>query len=264
VSVAGEHVIMCATEDRLGHVKARLRAEGADLARILFLDIREAQPTPSLPGDIEAIEAVVRATDTRFLVLDPALEFMASALDSHKQQDVQRFTAALAGMAHRTGAAVVTVRHLNKATGVSAVYKGAGSIAFVARARMALLIAKEKESGSRVLTVVKGNIGKDTHSVTFDIVEKDGSTAVAWGESTTLTADELVNQDPKRRGPAPEKREAARDFLSDLLANGPVAKQDALGRAKSAGLGRTLVYEAARQLGLITATLELKPAWRLP
>jgi hypothetical protein len=167
-------------------------------------------------------------------------------------------------MAHRTRAAVVTVRHLNKTSGVAAIYKGAGSIAFVARARMALLIAKDKENACRVLTVVKGNIGKDTHSATFDIVEKDDSTVVAWGEASVVSADELVNQDPKRRGPKPEKTEAARDFLTDLLGNGPVAKQEAVGRAKSAGIGRTVVYEAAKALRLQSVTVDLRAAWRLP
>jgi hypothetical protein len=193
------------------------------------------------------------------------LEFMAADLDSHKQQDVQRFAAALAGVAQRTGAAVVTVRHLNKSQGVSAVYKAAGSIAFIARARMALLAAKDKEHGGRVLTVVKGNIGKDTHAITFDVVEKDDGTAIAWGEPTVMTADELVNQDPKRRrGPAPEKAKAARDFLVSLVAGGPVVKEEAVRRANEAGVGRTVLYGAAKALGLVDCTVDRKRGWRRP
>jgi len=262
-----ETVIMLATEDRLGLIKARLRAEGANLDRVVFFDIREAQQTPCLPADISAIEALVTATGAALVICDPALEFMASALDSHKQQDVQQFTAALAGMAHRTGAAVVAVRHLNKATGGSAIYKGAGSIAFIARARMALLVAKDKARGCRVLTVVKGNLAKDTYSVTFDILEKGDSTIVAWGEQTTVTADELVNQvpRPKRHGPDPVAQHAARDFLAGFLADGAQSKEDVVREAKAANAGgRTVVYQAAKAMNLANCTVAGKPGWKLP
>jgi putative DNA primase/helicase len=256
-------VILCSTEDRLSTTRSRLRAEGADLHRVALLDIREAYSLV-LPGHATTLEAMIRAIGAKLLVLDPALEFMDPGLDSHKQQDVQQFTAALAGIAHRTGSAVLNVRHLNKSMGSAAIYKAAGSIAFVGRARMALLAAKDKESGGRVLAVVKGNIGRDSHAVAFDLTEKDGAPVVTWGDPVTISADELVNQDPKRHGPAPEKQEAARDFLAALLADGPVAKQEALRKAKAAGVGRTVVYATAKAMGLATCTLDLGPAWRLP
>jgi hypothetical protein len=259
-----EGVILFSTEDRLGHVKSRLRAEGADLNRVLLLDIREANSNPILPADIDLVESAVREYRAALVALDPALEFMAGNLDSHKQQDVQLFAASLGNMAHRTGAAVLTVRHLNKAQGVSAIYKGAGSIAFVARARMALMAAKDKENGGRVLSVVKGNIGKDSTAMSFDIVEKEGSTVVAWGEAVTVTADELVNQDPKKRGRPPAQVEGAVDMLRDMLAAGPMKVDDILRCAKAEGVSRATVYRAKRSMGLSACTLEMTSAWRLP
>lgn len=263
---SSESVLLFATEDRLGHVKARLRAEGADLNRIYLLDIREANTSPILPGDIDNVEALVKQARAGLVAFDPALEFMAAGLDSHKQQDVQLFAAALGGMAQRTGAAVLTVRHLNKGQGVSAIYKSAGSIAFVARARMALLASKDKESGRRVLAVVKGNIGKDTHAMTFDIVEHNDSTVVAWGEQSTMTADELVNQDPtkKRHGPAPAKVEAVTDLLRSLLSTGPMKVDEILRTAKHEGISRSRVYVAKREMKLQSCTIELASGWRLP
>jgi len=270
ISWAAKHsheapVLMLVTEDRLSHVAARLRAEGANLDRVFLLDIRQENCGPVLPSDINELERVVLDRGAALVVLDPALEFMSGELDSHKQQDVQRFTAALAGLAQRTKAAVVVVRHLNKTVGTSAIYKGAGSIAFVARARMALLVAKDKQHGGRVLTVVKGNFAKDTLSVTFDIVEKDGSTVVVWGEASTVTADELVNQQPKRHGPAPQKGEALRDLLTTLTATGAVAKAKVVAEAERQNLGsRTLVYEVAKKMGLADCTVDLKSGWKRP
>ena len=259
-----EGVILFSTEDRLGHVKARLRAEGADLNRVLLLDIREANSNPILPGDIDLVERAVREYRAALVAFDPALEFMEAGLDSHKQQDVQLFAASLGNLAHRTGSAILTVRHLNKAQGVAAIYKGAGSIAFVARARMALMASKDKENGGRVLSVVKGNIGKDSSAVAFDIHEKDGSTVVAWGEAVSVTADELVNQDPKKRGRPAAGVESAVDLLKDMLAGGPMKVDDILRVAKSEGVSRATVYRARRVMALSSCTVDLHSAWRLP
>ena len=260
-----EGVILFSTEDRLGHVKARLRAEGADLNRVLLLDIREANSNPILPGDIDLVEAAVREYRAALIAFDPALEFMGADLDSHKQQDVQLFAASLGNLAHRTGSAVLTVRHNNKAQGVAAIYRSAGSIAFIARARMALMANKDKENGGRVLSVVKGNIGKDSSAMSFDIVEKDGSTVVAWGEAVSITADELVNQDPgKKRGRPGVKVESAVDLLKEMLSAGAMKTADILRCAKSEGVSRTQVYEARKVLKLESCTVELHSGWRLP
>jgi hypothetical protein len=259
-------VIFLATEDRLSLGKARLRAEGADLDRVLFFDIHAEQVTPALPCDLAPIEALVRDTGAALVTFDPAIEFMEADLDLHRQQDVQRFVSGLSGMAHRTGAAVLTVRHLNKAAGSSAIYRAAGSIAFTGRARMALLAAKDKEHGGRVLTVTKGNVGRDTYAITFDIVERNGSTVVTWGEETFITADELVNQDPRRARGRPAKVDSTRAFLEDLLADGKcMAKTEVVETARAAKAGsRTVVFEVAKAMGLADVTVGGKPGWRLP
>lgn len=264
-STSDEGVLLFSTEDRLGHVKARLRAEGADLNRVLLLDIREANSNPILPGDIDLVEQAVREYRAALVAFDPALEFMGADLDSHKQQDVQLFAASLGNLAHRTGTAVLTVRHNNKAQGVAAIYRSAGSIAFIARARMALMANKDKENGGRVLSVVKGNIGKDSTARAFDIVERDGSTVVAWGEAVSISADELVNQDPaKKRGRPGVKTESAVDLLREMLAAGPMKTADILRCAKAEGVSRTQVYEGRKVLKLESCTLDLHSAWRLP
>lgn len=263
-------VVLVATEDALGATLVpRLRAEGADLDRVHLYDIRADQPPMSLPTSIAALEAVVRHAGAVFVGLDPAIEFMDPGLDSHKQQDVARFMGALNAMAQRTGAAVMTVRHWNKAVGISALHKAAGSIGFVGKARVAMTAAKDKESHNRVLAVTKSAVGSDLCAVTFDIVPRGGSSVVAWGERTTVTADDLVARDQVRRGtrgPTPDKREAARTFLLDLLADGmAMRKEEIVKAARKAGAGaRTLIHEVARELKLCSVTVQGRPGWKLP
>jgi len=99
-----------------------------------------------------------------------------------------------------------------------------------------------------VLTCYKGNHAKDTTAIAFDIIERDGSTVVVWGAPSAISADELVNQDPKRHGPAPEKTTAARDFLTDLLDDGPIGSAHAVAKGKAAGFSRSLLYLVVKQM----------------
>jgi hypothetical protein len=259
-------VIFFATEDPLGRVKARLRAEGADLQRVWFLDITQPNASPILPGDIAEVEQIVREKNAALLILDPALEFMEAELDSHKQQDVARFMGPLLGVAMRTGAALLTVRHLNKSGGSSALYRASGSIGFTGKVRIALLASKDAETGARALAVTKNNLGPDKHTVAFDIISRDGGSIVAWGEVLATSADELVNQEPKKKrdGPEPAKLEAATDMLRSMLAKGPMTVEDIVRCAKSEGISRSRVYVAKRVLKLESITVNLRSAWRLP
>lgn len=258
-------VIFFATEDPLGRVKARLRAEGADLERVLLLDITRPDATVMLPAHTQAVEEMVRERKAALLILDPALEFMEAELDSHKQQDVARFMAPLLGIAQRTGAALLTVRHNNKNAGASALHRASGSIGFTGKVRIALLAAKDNETGKRALAVTKNNLGKDRHTVTYDIVSRDDASVVAWGEVLAVTADELVNQEPaKRRGRPPARLEAAVDVLHSILESRPMKVEDVIRCAKSEGVSRTTAYAAADALKVEKITLQMKAAWRLP
>jgi hypothetical protein len=257
-------VVMLATEDPLGRVKARLRAEGADLERVWFLDIEKPNASPILPGDIAELEAVVTEKRATLLVLDPALEFMAGALDSHKQQDVSAFMRPLLSIAIRTRVAILTVRHNNKNAGASALHRAAGSIAFTGTARIALTAAKNAETGTRALATSKNNLSGDKHTVGYDIVSRGESSVVAWGEVLQTSADELVNQDPKRRGPAPEKLEAACDLLRSILSNGSfMPVEDILRCAKSEGVSRSRIYLAKPLVGVKIGSVKGRAAWAL-
>lgn len=258
-------VIFFATEDPLGRVKARLRAEGADLTRVLLLDITRTDSSVILPADTALVEELVIKHRAALLILDPALEFMEAELDSHKQQDVARFMGPLLAIAQRTGAALLTVRHLNKSGGSSALYRASGSIGFTGKVRIALLASKDGESGQRALAVTKNNLGKDKHTVAYDIVSKGDASVVAWGEVLATSADELVNQEPRKRsGPPPARLDAARDAVVGMLSNGPMQVDDVLRCAKAEGIGRTTVYEAARALRVEKVTVRMRSGWRLP
>jgi hypothetical protein len=258
-------VIFFATEDPLGRVKARLRAEGADLDRVWFLDITQPNASPILPGDVAQVEAAVVKHRAALLILDPALEFMAAELDSHKQQDVARFMAPLLGVAMRTNAALLTVRHNNKNAGASALHRASGSIGFTGKVRVALTATKNHETGARALAMTKNNLGKDRFTLAYDVVSKGDASVIAWGDVISTSADELVNQQPgkKKRGPPAAKLEAACDVLRELLSDGPMNVPEVVKAANERKVGRTVLYEAKAALEVEDVALNLRKAWRL-
>ena len=77
------------------------------------------------------------------MVVDPLMAFLSGDTNSHKDQDVRRALAPLASVAQRTGAAVLIVRHLNKAGGGNTPYRGGGSLGIIGAARAGLVVAED-------------------------------------------------------------------------------------------------------------------------
>lgn len=113
--------------------------------------------------------------------------------------------------AEDTDVAIVLVRHLNKAQGLSAKYRG-GSIGWIGGAHSALLVAEDPgDPELRVLAQAKTNLGRQAPPLSFRVAPPteelgepgSGTRAptIEWlGRSLkAYTADELVNQ--RRGGP---------------------------------------------------------------
>lgn len=71
-------------------------------------------------------------------------------------------------------------------------------------------------------------------------------------------------QGRKRHGPAPERSTAAREWLEARLGAGPAKVEDIRREGEAAGHSRTRLVEARKELGAVSCTLTLAPAWRLP
>ena len=138
-------VLLVNTEDANGcTTRPRLDAAGADAERVLTLK----DPLVALPDCVPRIEETVRAHGIGLIVFDPLMAVLSASIDSHRDQDVRRALALLAAMAERRKVAIVLVRHLNKAIGGPALYRGEGiKLGTLKRAKQRLGIASAKGSG---------------------------------------------------------------------------------------------------------------------
>jgi len=230
-----------------GTLGPRLRALGADLGRVFLTDGGDGGPGSllSLPAHTAALEEVVARAGARLVVIDPVTHFLGREVNVASDPGIRRALAPLASLARRRACAILLVRHLNKAEGRRALYRGLCSIGLTGVCRSGWLVAEESPgSARRVPAQQKNNLGPPQPSLAFDVAQPEGGAATpSWLGPVAATAEDLVRQ-ARRRGPVPVKRRGAAAFLSDLLAGGPMKVRDIWDRVVKEGLSAKTVRNA--------------------
>ena len=241
----GNVVFFSAEDDAEDTIRPRLEAAGTDLSRVFIMDAvltGESTRSFNLVHDISRLSLMLEHLgNVALVVIDPVTAYLGNT-DSHKTADVRALLAPLSELAAKHGTAVVCVSHLSKGGSGEALMRVTGSLAFVAAARAAFLIARDPgEMNRRLFLPIKNNISKDETGLAFTIegVTIPGgieTSRVVWeSDSVTVTADEAMRQHDE-----PEERsslEDAREFLTNLLADGPVSSKQI--RYDSEGAGHT-------------------------
>ncbi len=249
---AGGVVLLSAEDGLADTIRPRFDAAGGDPTKAVTIstvpDAEGNERQIAIPDDLSIIEQVIERVQARLVVIDPLMAFLAENVNSHRDQDVRRALAPLARLAERTSAAIVVVRHLNKATGGSAIYRGGGSIGIIGAARSGLLIAEHPEDDTkRVMASVKNNLAAPASSLVFSLAStENGAARVAWSGQTILDANSLLSApvDQEEKSALSE----AEDFLLDILQDGSVTAKDAEKEAKEAGIEPRTLKRAKQKL----------------
>jgi hypothetical protein len=251
---AGGVVLMNAEDGLADTIRPRIQAAGADPSRVLALatepDKNGVERFLSIPEDIPVVERGIERVGAVLVVVDPLMAFLSSRVNANNDQEVRRALAPLAAMAERTGAAVVVVRHMNKAAGANTLYRGGGSIGIIGAARSGLVVAPHPEDDSRrVLAPLKHNLSEPAPSLVFSIATaENGAARVEWKGETALGADQLLRMpvDDEERSALDE----AAEFLVDELGTHPVTAKMVLKDARDAGVAERTLNRAKRKLGV--------------
>jgi hypothetical protein len=248
----GNSVVLSA-EDAIGDtIRPRLEAAGADLQRVHVVEgvKGERLRAPSLPADVDALEALVTDLGAVFVVVDVLAAYLHRSVDSYRDQDVRGALMPLAEMAARTGATVLALRHLSKSGGTNAVYRGGGSIGIIGAARAAMLVGPDPEDEARrILAMTKSNLAAMAPSLAYRLVPSEyGVARVNWEGATDHKAADLLETGGQELG----GRDEAEAFLTDLLANGPVAAREVKRLARDAGIAERTLDRARERIGAVT------------
>jgi putative DNA primase/helicase len=259
-------------EDGAGDtIVPRLMNAEADLRRIglrgNYQNDKGKDIPPSFPSNLTDLKEDIIEARAGLVVIDPVMSYLDPDINSNNDQQVRRALMPLAQLAEETGAAIVLLRHLNKSTTGSALYRGGGSIGFVGVSRSALILARDPdEPGRVVLASTKSNLGPPPPSLHFRLEGcPNGAAKIAWEGLSAYTADTLMQeQGNEDRGTALDEAVA---FLRELLASGPELSTLVQRSARDAGLAWDTVRRAQRKLKIVpqkAKTQDGKWTWGLP
>lgn len=274
----GGVVMLSAEDDPADTIRPRLDAAGADCSHISLLSgISRSDPeedeqflaTFNLARDLGALEQAIDSTPgCRLVSIDPISAYCGGT-DSHKNADVRGLRAPLSELAQRRQVAVVGVNHLNKsAAGGPAMYRTMGSLAFVAAARAAWAVVKDKEDPTkRLFLPLKNNLAADVAGLSYTVVEQNGVPCLAWSpDPVSITADEAMALE-RPDGRAHERNETM-DWLRAALADGPLTCKEVERQAKEAGLAWRTVKRVKRDLKVVARKEGFGPnggwVWTIP
>jgi hypothetical protein len=179
------------------------------------------------------------------------MAFLAAGIDANRDQDIRRALHRLKELAERTAASMVAVRHLNKASGMSARYRGGGSIGIIGASRAALLVGRDPdEMTARVLAMNKSNLAKLPRSLRFRVEEREQTSVIAWQGETDLTAQEVLKPPSASDDESPGLAEACSSVLRDMLQEAPLPGTEAVQSCRQAGFSESAFSSARARLGL--------------
>jgi RecA-family ATPase len=240
-------VLLMSIEDGFADtVRPRLDAMAADVSRIVIPNPKRGV-APSLMN-ASFIETIVKETGPALVVIDPIIAFTGKK-DSDKAAQVRELLSPLMAIAERYAFACIIIRHLNKQGNSKAMYRGNGSIDFMAACRGAFVVAEDPEEKSqRILAHVKNSLGPKMPSLSF-YIDGDG---FRWGNECDTTADELLSATEGGKGRERVQMDRATEFLRKMLADGPVTSSKLEEEAEKQGLRRA-IWRAKAEMGIRAA-----------
>jgi hypothetical protein len=272
----GSVVFWSGEDDVADTLNPRLRAAGADMARVYMVEgVKEGTDRyPFDPArDMDALRLTLATIpDVRLIVIDPIVSVVSG--DSHKNAEVRRGLQPLVDLARELRCALLGVTHFSKGTsGRDPVERITGSLAFGALARLVMVTAKQDAKDDqperRVLLRAKSNIGPDGGGFVYDLGQGelpgyDGIevSSVLWGEAIHGTARELLAEAEQVEEPGSD----ATSFLRNLLAHAPMAVKAIRTEAASAGYSMDAMHRAKKKLRAEAVKSGMSGGWywRLP
>ena len=270
-----DKVILLTAEDGLEDtVKPRLDKLGANTDKIIALSVlkdeNDEEHSLSLQKHIPVIEKIMEEDeDIGMVIIDPFSSF-APNLDTGSDNKVRAVLTPLNRIAEKYGVAVILIRHLTKSDRSKAMYRGLGSIAFTAMARVTLLVGRNPNNpDERIVTLSKFNLTAALPAVGFTITEDpiDGEGVFKWLEGAD--AQRIKNLKPQHlittedSGEQMTALDEAKEFLQEYLADGAMKTWDIQTQAREAMIADKTLGDAKRALGIVHGKIINQTFWAL-
>ena len=252
------NVMILSSEDEAStSIRPRFDVAGGDPARVLVLETPDGDKPPMMfPSDLPRLEKLVIKHSAMLVVVDPFYGFLDSRVDANTDHKIRGPLRGLSDLAHRTGAAILLTRHLNKKQDTDPLYRGGGSVAVAAHCPCAIILGRDPENrDTRIMAANRIKHAKPQASLAYHIEEKEHpnggrSSRVEWYGETELEAKDILSQ-TKQRG-RPTKLPEIVAYIQVLLADGKEIPSDDLMRTvtRKFAIGEKTYKTARKQAGV--------------
>ena len=149
----GKTLFLSAEDSPADTLKPRLNELGANVKLIGFSDM-----TSNIQED--GFEHSLMSFEPDLVILDPLVAYISSQVDIHKANETRKQMSVLSQIAERHNCAILAIRHLTKGARDKSIYRGIGSIDFLAAARSVLFVGRSpQENDERAIIQIKNNLG---------------------------------------------------------------------------------------------------------
>jgi RecA-family ATPase len=244
-------MIVSAEDDPARVLRPRLEAAKADLQRVLIVDGIGPEELPvQLPEHLPALVELIVKENVGLVIIDPLMAFLGRGVAASSDQQVRRALHRIKQAAEHTQCAFVIVRHLNKSSAMSALYRGGGSIGIIGACRVALVLGKDPVSDEgRVLAMNKNNLARKPPSVRFHLEQSGGACVVAWDGECDWTADEILGKMSEQQAEALSRVAECADYLQRLFGGETVMARDLDTAGRAGGFTEITIRRARKKMG---------------
>jgi hypothetical protein len=269
----GKTLLFAGEDDPSDTLLPRFEAMGGDPSQVTVVTGSRLAPDEEtrffhLERDLDALTNTLNAERYELLLYDPLSAYLGSKIDNYRDTHVRAQLEPFLQVIRSKDVALLATGHLTKSMRDRALYRGQGSIAYVALARVVLVAGREPDRPQRVGVVcVKNNLAPTPRSLAFEI--QDGRLLWIPG-GTESSAEDLVAPEPTR-----EETQAMKECQEDIIeylrnAGGPVTPNKVIERMKHNGHTDSRIQRARTRLAHNQLIVVEKTGftggwvWRLP
>ena len=264
----GNVILLTAEDDIADTVHPRLKAAGADSDRVEIVQmVREGESERmfSLITDLAILrQKIFEVGDVRLVQIDPISAYLGvKKIDSFRNTDVRAVLSPLVSLAAELRVGIIGIMHFNKKTDVTnALLRISDSLAFGATARHVYAAINDPENMRKLFVKGKNNLAPfEQKALAYNFSVREVGTDEKTGEPilaphivwhpdyVDVTASEAMQAAAESKSPA--ARDTAKQFLTQLLSNGPCPSADVEEAAEANGVPRRTLFRAKAELRIV-------------
>ncbi len=223
----------------------RLDKLGANKENIFMID--ESSDIFKI-DQIDILEDVIIKNEIKLVIIDPIQRYLPNNRSMDKANEVRNSLSPLRDLAEKHGCTIILIMHRNKSSNSNSLYRALGSIDFVGVCRSMLTVERNANNGRKFIHHTKSSLTQQGKSMLYEITE-DGLEII---DLLDVHEDNDIS-----------KVEEAKEFLNQVLNEGPLTSVDVKFRALWRGISFSTLKRAKKKLNIYAIQYDKTWFWSL-